>query len=87
MKSLSGLLQVNPGLDPREVLTLQVSLPQADTYGPPVRETLLRRSVGQRRGPCRAFAAIGAISHLPLSGANAGRGLTDRGGRVADQDG
>ena len=28
-----------PGLDPREVLTLQVSLPQADTYGPPVRES------------------------------------------------
>jgi len=39
VKSLAGLLQVSPGLDPREVITLQVSLPQADTYGAPVRES------------------------------------------------
>ena len=72
VKSLSGLLQVSPGLDPHEVLTLQVSLPQADTYGPPVRESFCADlSRGAEGLP--GIRAIGAISHLPLSGANAGR--------------
>ena len=84
VKSLTGLLGVNPGLDPEEVLTLQVSLPQADTYGPPVRESFcadLSRSAEGLPG----IRSIGAISHLPLSGANASRGLTIE-GRVAGPD-
>jgi len=71
-------MHVPPGLDPHEVLTLQVSLPQADTYGPPVRESFcadLARSAEGLPGVLR----IGAISHLPLSGANAGRALTVEG--------
>ena len=83
IKSLSGLMQVSPGLDPREVLTLQVSLPQADTYGPPVARSVLRRPVAGGRRPARASAASAPISHLPLSGANAGRGADDRRLRVA----
>jgi putative ABC transport system permease protein len=78
VKSLTSLMQVPPGLDPREVLTLQVSLPQADTYGPPVRESFcadLSRSAEGLPGVLQ----IGAISHLPLSGANAGRALTVEG--------
>ena len=78
VKSLSSLMHVPPGLDPHEVLTLQVSLPQADTYGPPVRESFcadLARSAEGLPGVLR----IGAISHLPLSGANAGRALTVEG--------
>jgi putative ABC transport system permease protein len=78
IKSLSGLLQVSPGVDPSEVITLQVSLPQADTYGPPAREQFcsdLSRSAEGLPGIRR----IGAISHLPLSGANAGRAITVEG--------
>lgn len=78
IKSLAELLNVNPGLDPRDVLTLQVSLPQPNTYGPPVRESFcadLSRSAEGLPG----ILNIGAISHLPLSGANAGRGLTIEG--------
>ncbi len=71
IKSLSGLLQVNPGLDPREVLTLQVSLPQQDTYGPPARETFCA-DVSRGAEGLPGIRSIGAISHLPLSGANAG---------------
>ena len=78
VKSLAGLLQVSPGLDPREVLTLQVSLPQTDTYGPPIRESFCADlSAGAEGLP--GIRRIGAISHLPLSGANAGRGLTVEG--------
>ncbi len=82
VKSLSGLLQVNPGLDPREVLTMYVSLPQADTYGPPVRETFCADLSRNAEG-LPGIQAIGAISHLPLSGQNAGRGLTIEGRPVA----
>jgi putative ABC transport system permease protein len=78
VKSLSGLMHVSPGLDPQEVLTMQVSLPQADTYGPPVRESFCADlSRGAEGLP--GIRAIGAISHLPLSGANAGRALTVEG--------
>ena len=57
------------------MLTLQVSLPQADTYGAPVRESFCADlSAGAEGLP--GIRRIGAISHLPLSGANAGRGLT-----------
>jgi predicted permease len=78
LKSLSGLLHVSPGLDPHEVLTLQVSLPQADTYGPPIRESFCADlSRGAEGLP--GLRSIGAISHLPLSGANAGRSLTVEG--------
>ena len=84
VKSLSALLGVNPGLDPREVLTLHVSLPQANTYGPPVRERFCADLSGSAAG-LPGIRSIGAISHLPLSGANAGRALTIE-GRVADPD-
>jgi putative ABC transport system permease protein len=85
VKSLAGLLAVQPGFDPRDVLTLQVSLPQQDTYGAPVRETFcadLERSVEGLPG----IRSIGAISHLPLSGASAGRALTIEGREQNAQD-
>ena len=78
IKSLSGLLSVSPGLDPREVLTMRVSLPQEDTYGPPVRESFCadvsRAAIGMP-----GIRSIAAVSHLPLSGANAGRALSIEG--------
>jgi putative ABC transport system permease protein len=78
IKSLSELLHVNPGLDPRDVLTMQVSLPQENTYGAPVRESFCADlSRGAEGLP--GIRRIGAISHLPLSGANAGRGVTIEG--------
>jgi len=84
VKSLTGLLGVNPGLDPKEVLTVQVSLPQPNTYGPPVRESFCADLSRSGEG-LPGLRSIGAISHLPLSGANASRGLTIE-GRVAGPD-
>jgi putative ABC transport system permease protein len=78
IKSLAALMQVNPGLDPREVLTLQVSLPQEDTYGQPVRENFCADLSRNAEG-IPGIRSIAAISHLPLSGASAGRALTIEG--------
>lgn len=78
IRSLATLLRVDAGLDPRNVLVMQVSLPQPDTYGPPERAGFcddLAREVGAVSGVARASA----ISHLPLSGSNAGRSVTIEG--------
>ena len=83
VRSFAALLQVHPGLDPAGVLTMQVSLPQENTYGPAVRATFCEDIAGAAAGG--PFSAIGAVSHLPLSGANAGRALSIE-GRAHDPD-
>jgi predicted permease len=78
IKSVSRLVAVDPGLDPRGVLTMRLALPQADTYGPPTRTTFcddVEREVGSLPG----VTSVAAMSHLPLSGANAGRGFAIEG--------
>jgi len=87
IKSLTGLMQVSPGFDARDVLTLQVSLPQANTYGPPERASFCADLTRGTEG-LPGILRIGATSHLPLSGANAGRALTIEGRAVpTPQDG
>jgi putative ABC transport system permease protein len=76
IKSFSNLLNVPSGLNPERVIGMQVSLPQKDTYGPAERATFCEDVTRvAAAGPGRVFGSVGAISHLPLSGANAGRGL------------
>ena len=85
IKSMSRLMAVDPGLDSADVLLAQVALPQKDTYGPPERTTFcadVDRAVRQIPG----VQSAGAISHLPLSGANAGRGLVLE-GRTPPEEG
>ncbi len=82
IKSVARLNGVNPGLTPHYVLTMGIALPQTDTYGPPVRTTFcddVQREVGALPG----VTSVAAISHLPLSGANAGRGFTIEGRAAA----
>jgi putative ABC transport system permease protein len=79
MASVSRLLGVDPGLDPKNVLVMEMSLPQVDLYyGPPVHERFcdeLQEQVGSLPG----VVTVSTIGHLPLSGGNAGRGLTVEG--------
>ena len=78
IKSMMRLVAVDPGLDATNVLTMSMALPQADFYGEPERTTFceaLVREVGSLPG----VQSVGAISHLPLSGANAGRGFAIEG--------
>jgi putative ABC transport system permease protein len=83
VKSLLGVLAVSPGLDAANVLTMQVSLPQDDLYGPPVRADFCV-DFSEGAGTVPGITAVGAISHLPLSGANASRALTLEGLTFAD---
>jgi putative ABC transport system permease protein len=74
IKSMARLMGIDPGLDPSNVLTQQIALPQRDFYGPPERESFCA-DVARELSAIPGVVASGAISHLPLSGANAGRGL------------
>jgi putative ABC transport system permease protein len=78
VKSLMRVFGNDPGLNPSNVLVLTMSLPQPDFYGPPVRKTFCS-DVTERVGTLPGVVTAGAISHLPLSGANAGRSFSIEG--------
>jgi putative ABC transport system permease protein len=78
IKSMMRLVTVDPGLDPSRVLTMSMALPQASFYGAPERPTFCD-DVAREVGSVPGVRAIGAVSHLPLSGANAGRGFAIEG--------
>lgn len=77
--SMGRLLGVNPGLNPKNVLTMGVSTAQEDLYvGPPV-DGQFCQQLTEHLGAIPGVVSVGAVAHLPLSGANAGRGFTIEG--------
>jgi predicted permease len=76
--SIRNLHRVAPGLDPTNVMTQEMVLPQPDFYGPAARITFcadITREVGAVPG----VVSVSAVSHLPLTGANAGRSFVVEG--------
>jgi putative ABC transport system permease protein len=75
IQSMSRILNVTPGLDPTNLLTMTISLPQENLYyGPPVHPQFpheLREQVGSIPG----VIAVSGISQLPIGGGMAGRGF------------
>jgi putative ABC transport system permease protein len=74
-KSLARLVSIDPGLNAENVLLVEMALPQADFYGPPERKGFCN-DVTERVAPLPGVLSVGAISHVPLSGASAGRGFS-----------
>jgi putative ABC transport system permease protein len=72
MASISRLQRVAPGLDPAGILAVDLALPQADFYGPAERITLCA-DLSRETGLVPGVVSTSAVSHVPLSGANAGR--------------
>jgi predicted permease len=73
--SVSRLLGVDPGLDPRNVLVMEMSLPQADLYyGPPDHAGFCRALDTQVRS-IPGVLSVSAIGHLPIGGGAAGRSI------------
>ena len=66
------------GRRPANVLTMQLSLPQEDTFGA-ARAATFCRSRARASKHCRACVIASAISHLPLDGGNARRGFVIEG--------
>src|SRR5690348_790614 len=77
--SMERLLAVDPGLNPKNVLTMGVSTAQENLYvGPPADEQFCRQ-LTNHLGAIPGVISVGAVAHLPLSGSNAGRGFTIEG--------
>jgi predicted permease len=70
--SIRKLHRVAPGLDPTNVIAQEIVLPQPDFYGPAARITFCA-DVAREVRAVPGVVSVSAVSHRPLSGANAGR--------------
>src|SRR5581483_11826687 len=74
IKSMSRLMGVDPGLNPKNVLTMQMSVPQEAIYVGPPGLPRFCQDLEEHVGAIPGVVAVGAVAHLPFQG-NAGRGF------------
>jgi putative ABC transport system permease protein len=78
IESMARLLGVRPGFDPKNVLTMEMSLPQEDLYNGPPGLPRFCLDLDEHVKPIPGVVAVGAVAHLPLEG-NAGRSFAIEG--------
>jgi predicted permease len=78
IESMSRLLAVQPGFNPKNVLTMQLSLPQENLYVGPPGHTNFCRDMDEQVSAIPGVISVGAAGHLPLVG-SATRGFTVEG--------
>ncbi len=74
IKSMTRLLGVDPGLNPKNVLTVGMSVPQEEIYVGPPGLPRFCQDLDERVGAIPGVVSVGAVAHLPFQG-NAGRGF------------
>ena len=74
IKSMTRLLGVDPGLNPKNVLTMDVSVPQEVIYNGPPDLPRFCQDLDEHAGAIPGVVSVSAIAHLPFQG-NAGRGF------------
>lgn len=83
IKSMTRLLGVDPGLNPKNVLTMSISVPQEEIYNGPPDLPRFCQDRDEHVGAVPGVVSVGAIAHLPFRG-NAGRGFQIEGQPPAD---
>ena len=78
MNSFLKLQAVDPGFNPRNVLTMTTSVAGASQYVGPAREGYYRQ-LTERLGALPGVESVSGINHLPLAGDRWGTGLTIEG--------
>jgi len=74
IKSMSRLLGVDPGMKPKNVLAMIVSVPQKDIYVGPPDMPRFCQDLEEHAGSIPGIVSVSAVGHLPFEG-NAGRGF------------
>jgi predicted permease len=74
IESMARLLKVEPGFNPKNVLTMEMSLPQEDLYNGPPGDARFCQAIDERVGSIPGVVVVGAVAHLPMVG-NATRGF------------
>jgi putative ABC transport system permease protein len=72
IKSMMRLLGVDPGLNPKNVLTMEMSVPQEELYVGPPGLPRFCQDLDEQVGAIPGVVSVGAVAHLPFEG-NAGR--------------
>jgi len=72
IKSMTRLLGVDPGLNPKNVLTVTMSVPQEEIYVGPPGLPRYCQDLEEHVGAIPGVLSVGAVGHLPFQG-NAGR--------------
>ena len=85
IESVSRLLGVDPGLNPKNVLTMQMALPQEDLYNGPPDLPRFCRELEEHVSAIPGVTSASAVGHLPFEG-NAGRGFQIEGQPPADPE-
>jgi putative ABC transport system permease protein len=83
IKSVSQLLGVDPGLNPKHLLTMGMSVPQEAIYVGPPDLPRFCQDLEEHVGAVPGVLAVSAVGHLPFAG-NAGRGFQIEGRTPAD---
>ncbi|HEV2706804.1 MAG TPA: ABC transporter permease, partial [Pyrinomonadaceae bacterium] len=82
IKSYMSLLYVNPGLNPENVLTARVPLAQTKYAESYQKKAFFTRALQELKAS-PGVVAVGATSHVPLSGQEASRGFSIEGKQVS----
>jgi len=82
IKSMARLLGVDPGMNPRNVLTMSVSVPQEEIYVGPPGLPRFCQDLEEHAGSIPGILSVSAVAHLPLEG-DAGRGFQIEGRPLA----
>jgi putative ABC transport system permease protein len=83
IKSMTRLLGVDPGLNPKNVLAMGMSVPQEEIYVGPPGLPRFCQDLDEHVGAIPGVLSVAAIAHLPFQG-NAGRGFQIEGRPPAD---
>ena len=68
IKSLARLLGVDPGLNPKNVLTMQMAVPQADIYNGPPGLPQFCQDLDAHVGSIPGLTSVSAVGDLPFEG-------------------
>ena len=78
IKSMTRLIAVDPGFEPKNILTAEISVPQPNMYYGPPEHPRFCEEIEDRVASMPGVLSASAAAHLPLRG-NAGRGFSIEG--------